>query len=264
MAAKLPPNPVVFFPKNVKDKAYENKLMYITVYKSKSPAQIAEIIKEGMQRTTKQIVDGVSAAVKGDISQLLRIQDQVKEFKGEPKMSVVLPMPTQFQDAQDHSYNTDTGFIKDMVDNTGVGGTIDKTIGKIAANTNSQKILANPGFFQNYTGSAPRQFNFTFYLIPNNADEAEDVKKIILLLKKYSSPSLHNNAIMIAPHFFLFQFSNETLQKLTGIRPCVVTNVSTNYAHSGVLETTFDGMPKGIELTIAISELRTITAEQWE
>jgi len=264
MAAKLPDNIMVYFPSNVFDNAYENKLSYITIYESKSPAQITEIIKEGMQRTKDQIVDGASAAMKGDITQLLKINEQVQEFKGEPKLSIVLPMPTQFQDAQDHSYNTDTGFIKDMVDNTSVGGTIDKTIAKIAANTSTQKILANPGFFQNYTGSTPRQFNFTFYLIPNNAKEAEDIKKIILLLKKYSSPSLHNNAVMIAPHFFLFQFSNEQLQKLTGIRPCIITNISTNYSLSGVLETTFDGMPKGIELTIAVTELRALTAEQWE
>lgn len=68
---------------------------------------------------------------------------------------------------------------------------------------------------------------------------------------------------MMAPNFFWFMFSNPILQDLTGIRPCVITSVATNYAGSGILETTFDGMPKFIELTIAISELRTLTQDKW-
>ena len=264
MAASLPTNFTVKFPSKIMDPAYKNKRTYITIYQSKAPSEIAEVLKDALKRVGSEFVQGVKAASTGDFSQMIKIMNQVKEFKGEEELTLVLPIPNQFQDSQDHSFNTDTGFVKDAIDNTAIGGKIDKVIGKVAANTSSSKILANPGFFQNYTGSTPRQFSFTFTLIPNSEKESEDIKKIILALKKYSSPSLKNSAIMIAPRFFWFRFSNETLQKLTGIRPCIINNISVNYSHSGTLETTFDGMPKGIELSVSISELRTITSEQWE
>ena len=68
---------------------------------------------------------------------------------------------------------------------------------------------------------------------------------------------------MTAPCFFTFTFNNETLQLLTNIRPCIITNIGVNYGASGVLESTMDGMPKFITVTISMAELRTIMNEQW-
>jgi hypothetical protein len=100
-------------------------------------------------------------------------------------------------------------------------------------------------------------------MIPNSRTEANTIIKVIKLLKKHSSPHLTANSIMLAPNFFHFWFSNDTLQLLTGIRPCIISSVSTNYAGSGILETTMDGMPKQIELSINIKELRAITEDKW-
>lgn len=98
-------------------------------------------------------------------------------------MTLALPLPNEFQDSQSHSFNTGTGMIHDLLDMSGVAGKVSNAIGRVAANTSSQKIMANPGYFQNYTGSEPRQFSFTFKLIPNSKEEAERIQGLIILIK---------------------------------------------------------------------------------
>ena len=261
--ASMRVNPVVFFPNKLMDPAFDGKRVYIRIYKSKTPSDIAKLIKDGVSKQIESVKKGVGEVAKGNYDSMLKIGKEIDYFNGEEEWILALPLPNEFSDSQTHSFNTGTGIIHDILNSVGASGTISNALGKIAANTSSQKILANPGYYQNYTGSEPRQFSFTFKLIPNSNDEFSKIKAIILMLKKYSSPSLHNGAIMIAPHFFWFSFSNKELQDLTGIRPCIINSISTNYAGSGILETTFDGAPKFIELTIAISELRTLTEDKW-
>ena len=258
-------NPTIFFPNKLMHKDYNGKRVYIRIYKSKTFEEISDIVKKGITRELKRTGDAVVSAMKtGEVADSLgKICEEIDYFKGTELMILALPLPNEFQDSQTHSFNTGTGMLHDLVDMIPGSAKVTNAIARAAANTSSQKIMANPGYYQNYTGSEPRQFSFTFKLIPNSLEEADNIKRIILNLKKYSSPSLHNGAIMMAPHFFWFQFSNKIIQDLTGIRPCIITNISTNYAGSGILETTFDGMPKFIELTIAISELRTLTEKKW-
>ena len=48
--------------------------------------------------------------------------------------------------------------------------------------------MLNPGYFQNYTGSGLRNFNFSYDFIPKNSDEALQITKIVQAFKQYSSP----------------------------------------------------------------------------
>jgi len=266
---------LLYFPDDIMSKNFNNKRLYITIYKSKS----VEDIETQLKNTYNRAKDKMSAASKteGDAidktkavaSSIGSILNEVEEFKGEEKLIIALPLPNELSDSQAHGFSTDTGIVKDVVDTADdiasglIGFSINKAIGRIASTLSVPRVLANPGYFQNYTGSEPRTFSFSFKMIPKSRKEADTIIEVIKQLKKHSSPSITANSIMRAPNFFHFWFSNDTLQILTGIRPCIISDIATNYAGSGILETTMDGMPKQIDITITIKELRTITEDKW-
>jgi len=256
---------LIFFPDGLLNENLENKRMYITIYDSKS----VDDIEKQLRNTADKAIDSTNTALKSTetleklTALMSSISKEVTSFKGVEKLIIALPLPNELSDSQTHGFSTDTGIVSSLATKFDPGGMINKAIGQIANNLSTPRVLANPGYFQNYTGSEPRSFSFSFKLIPNSSKEANTIIDIITTLKKYSSPDLVGNAILLAPSFFHFWFSNSTLQLLTGIRPCIITEVGTNYAGSGILETTFDGMPKQIDLTISIKELRTITKDKW-
>jgi len=261
-----------FFPDAIMGKNFTDKRMYITIYKSENVETIAKHLKDIAKKDAKKLANSISVdkSLKDNAKATFKtsnsILNEVKEFQGKEELIIALPIPNELSDQQSHDFSTDTGIVKDIadkVDSMNPLFSIQKAIGKIANNLSTPRVLANPGYFQNYTGSQPRSFTFSFKMIPNSRNEADKIIQIIKIIKKYSSPSLTADALMIAPHFFHFWFSNDTLQNLTGIRPCIITDVSTNYAGSGILEMTMDGMPKQIDLSITIKELRTITNDKW-
>lgn len=62
-------------------------------------------------------------------------------------------------------------------------------IGLISLMTGSRKALVNPGYFQNYTNSSPRTFEFSYTFYSRNKDEALTALNIIRSFKMYSSPT---------------------------------------------------------------------------
>ena len=260
---------LLYFPDNIMSKNFDNKRLYITIYESKSVENIETQLKNTFNRAKEKVKSAINDKSKSVVSTVGNILNEVEEFKGVEKLIIALPLPNELSDSQAHGFSADTGIVKDVVDKVDdiasgvIGFSINKAIGRISSTLSSQRVLANPGYFQNYTGSAPRSFSFSFKMVPNSRKEADTIIEVIKQLKKHSSPSITANSIMRAPNFFHFWFSNDTLQVLTGIRPCIISDISTNYAGSGILETTMDGMPKQIEISINIKELRTITEDKW-
>jgi hypothetical protein len=264
---------LIYFPERIMTDNFTDKRMYITIYDSKSVSQIVEQLTNTAKKDAKSIKNaaenangGVWDSSKAAVKEASKILGEIEDFRGVEKYIIALPIPNELSDSQAHDFSTDTGIVKDIadkVDSMNPLFSIQKAIGRIASTISTPRVLANPGYFQNYTGSQPRSFSFSFKMIPNSKVEAEKIMTIIKLIKKYSSPTLTADSIMMAPNFFHFWFSNTTLQNLTGIRPCIITDVSTNYAGSGILEMTMDGMPKQIDISITIKELRTITRDKW-
>jgi len=260
------------FPNDIMTKNFDNKRLYISIYESKSATDIAaQLTNTAIKGKDKVFAaakngKGIVGTAKAIASSLNSILNEIADFKGVEKYIIALPLPNELSDSQAHGFSTETGFSAaagELVEAANPLFSINKAVGRIAAALSVPRVLANPGYFQNYTGSEPRTFSFSFKMIPNSRVEADTIIKVITMLKKYSSPSLTAGSIMLAPNFFHFWFSNETLQQLTGIRPCIISDVQTNYAGSGILETTMDGMPKQIDMAITIKELRTITEDKW-
>jgi len=271
------------FPDTINNSGNQFKKLIITIYEAdsyktvqektfKKVSEIADTVVGGVIETGEKVVkkvgkgeygSGAKAVIKGvnDVSN--KIAKQIQDLNGTPKITITLPLPNELQDSQTHEYSTETGIVKMIADKADATGIISKVMSQTSNLLNTQKILANPGYYQNYTGSQPRTFTFTFDFIVNNSDETVDMINIISALKKYSSPNASNGAFLVAPNFFDFSFSNETLRNLVNIRPSIITSVSTNYAASGILDTMMDGQPKHVTLSISITEMKTLTQQSW-
>ncbi len=268
----------IHFPDEIVTEKYKYRRMHISVYKAKNFDDLGNQMMK-MARKTKDETSAICKEV-GDItddngqeqdSKVTKISKSViknlariSELNGESIWSIIIPIPNELADSQDHEYTQDTGLIAMASDMSGVSAIVNGIGAKAANAVGKQKVLANPGYFQNYQGSGPRDFNFSFKFIPNSAEEAKTIITIINLFKRYSSPSETAGGLALsAPNFFNISFDNPVLNDLIKMTPCVITNIAVNYASTGILETTFDGMPKYMTMTMGFKEIKALTQESW-
>ncbi len=260
----------LYFPDEIMLPSLEYKRMNIIMYESNPQSnmvkQLLKISKDDIKIITDTATNAISSNNPGDVisNGLNSIAKEVTDFNGTPEVSVVLPIPNELSDSMSNDYSQTDGIAKQLLSKIPGYSLANDMLGKAAAAMSEQRIIANPGYFQNYTGTTPRNFSFSFDFIPNSKEEAKKIIEIIMTLKKHASPKLVSGAFLQAPNFFWFFFSNNTLQKLTKIRPCIIKSIDTNYSGSSVLETTLDGMPKHIILKIEIAELRAVTKDRWD
>jgi len=184
-----------------------------------------------------------------------------------------LPLPNQFNEDYTHQWSQQTSVMADIA--TMMSDKITEhlpNLSKLGAKAYSQvsdsqsltKAVINPGYFQEYEATGPRTFLFTYDLMPNNFQEAKTIEEIILLLKGASAPQrLSTSAVLVAPTFFEIVFCNQTLDNLIRPRPCVLTQISVNYGPSGFIETTGDGRPKAITLSLTFQEKEAMMMGDW-
>lgn len=141
---------------------------------------------------------------------------------------------------------------------------VDAILANAANNSGQRKPIVDPGYFQNYTGSTPRNFNLKYDLVPNSKEEAEQILMIIAKFKQYSSPSqISSSPMLSAPFHFKITNSNSYLNLLTGMDMMVLTSISVDYGADGAMEMFGDGMPKHISLSLSFAENRVRTAEDY-
>lgn len=197
---------------------------------------------------------------------------------------IVLPLPGEISDSQSHSWNEEEGVVskatdkifktlsdKYAKDNSLFGKAMSELTGNIEyANSYTwhklglRKELTDPGMFQSYKGSNPRSFSLSFTLIPNNSNEAELIRQIIIAFKKYSSPSISvNNVSMSAPYYWHVTFENPAINSMFRMDCVVITNVSVDYGE-GDMQLFVDGFPKMIKLNLSLQEARLTYADNYE
>lgn len=141
---------------------------------------------------------------------------------------------------------------------------LDKLMAQTANNTGQRKQIVDPGYFQNYTGSEPRSFTFSYDLVPKNTEEATQIYMIVSKFKQYSSPSLFMNLpVLTAPYYFKIQNSSSFIGLLMGLDQVVLTNISVEYGADGAMELFSDGVPKFIKLSLTFTESRVRTADDY-
>ena len=278
------------FPKELGEKNYEFRKLTIYVWKSKvvNEAFVSEKYKSknGSNPSVINIdkIKGIAGDVINDGVEVVKsgadslfnggnnFYESIKgftnnigemtgfdDFEGaEPECCFVLPIPLMLMEMTSHGYQSTDGIISSMLDVA--KGTTDK-LQQAVARKNAQKIMPNPDKFQNYQGSEPRNYDFTFKMVPSSSEDAAIISNIIFNLKKYASPYVDNgfqNLTMIQPRFFSMTFGNPVLNELIRPLPFVISDITLAYDDGTYVSTTLDGMPKVMTLTLRISEIRTM------
>lgn len=190
--------------------------------------------------------------------------------QADPIYACALPLPNELKDMQSHRWEMETGIVGQlaggMIDKMSVGGVgASKVLAEASMSFGFRKPMVDPGMFQNYGGSAPRSFTFSFDLIPNNHEEARSIMNIILNLKKFSLPrSIVGGVSLLAPFLFEIEIGNENMRKLINMNDVVMTEIGVNYGADGNMQFFSNGMPKFIQLDLAFAERSVITAEFYD
>ena len=187
-----------------------------------------------------------------------------------PIYACALPLPNELMDGQSHRWEMETGLIGQLagaaVDKASIKGVgINKLLGEASMSFGFRKPMVDPGMFQNYGGSAPRNFDFSFDMIPNNDEEATAIMNIILNLKKFSLPrSIIGGVSLLAPFIFEIEIGNDNMRKLINMNDVVMTDIRVNYGADGNMQMFSNGMPKYITLNLSFAERSLVTAEFYD
>ena len=159
-----------------------------------------------------------------------------------------------------------------------------RAVNILGANTSFSGVLArstgqilNPNTELLFNGVKLRSFNFSFNLAPRNGTEAEQIKKIIIELKRNMAPtstitaeSQSGNAglFLKSPNVFRLKYKtgNSDHQFLNSFVVAALTNVQVNYTGSGTYMTYNDKSKTPVHMVMQLSfqELSPIYAEDYD
>jgi len=138
--------------------------------------------------------------------------------------------------------------------NSGVAGAISSTTG-IALNPNKRAILAGPEI---------RTFRFTFKMIPDSHEEAEEVKRIVRFFREEMYPESQREAGIQAafryPSIFDIQMKYRNKDVATYIKPSYLTDVGVQYNQSSMAFHS-DGNFQETDITLTFTETVALTAQ---
>jgi hypothetical protein len=189
---------------------------------------------------------------------------------GEGFMTVCLPFPNGgLNDSTAHNWEIDTSLQAKATEwlASQVSGSATDFL-KTYTGT-----VPDPGYIQVYKGSNPRQWSCNYTIIPSSKKEAEQIKTIILMLKKSASPSKggdggNGNILMNQPLVFEISFMqqgvNGTVDKLISFNPMACTRVDVSFFTNGYPTTYEDGFPKQINISLGFSEYGLKYSEDWK
>lgn len=179
-----------------------------------------------------------------------------------------LPLPNELNENQSHQWDTSEGLIGStlggLADTSFAKTSINKLLGEVASKNAQRKQLVNPGYFQDYKGTKPREFNFTWDLIPNSKQEADEIFTILYKLKKYTLPTTFASGLGLeSPYIFDIQIGNDKLNMLMNMNNVVCVNMSIGYSADNSLQMMGDGTPKHMTLQMSFAERSTVYASDY-
>jgi hypothetical protein len=133
--------------------------------------------------------------------------------------------------------------------------------------------VANPNLELLFNGPTLRPFSFTFRMAPRDAEEAQNVKKIIRFFKQGMAPSVVDGEIFLSsPDIFEIQFqsgeTNSAHPSLPRIKPCALIGCDVNYTPDGsymTFEDPANGYPMTCyEMTLRFSEIVPVYSKDYD
>ena len=131
----------------------------------------------------------------------------------------------------------------------------------------SSAQILNPNMELLFNGPTIRNFRFSFKMTPRDFNEAEQIKLIIISLKKHMAPQIGgDNLFLKAPNIFELRYKTGTTDHkyLNRFKRCVLENMSVNYTGENVYATYPDGQPVSTVMDLTFKELEPIYFEDYD
>ena len=154
------------------------------------------------------------------------------------------------------------------------GGDYSKEVaGYFAGQATGSKVLTrttgsvvNPNLELLFNGPSLRSFNYTYRFTPREAEEAQEVRKIIKFFKKNMAPKKGKKSKLFleSPNVFKLKYFFKNGQEhpfLNKIKKCALTSSTVQYTPDGSYMTYDDGSMTAYELSLGFKELNPIYAE---
>lgn len=258
------------YPHYITNDEWMYRCVKILVKEQTSLAAAAKDLEKNIEQTVKDLGAAWDTAWKkisgtSDVQRQKNITTRSKNIvNANTVFGIALPLPNELNDSQAHRWESTKGLVGRLGDTFVNDTTANKIMAEMASTSGFRKPLIDPGYFQDYKGTEPRTFDFTFDLIPNNQEEADQIFQIIYFLKKYTLPTSTINGIsMQSPYLFDLEIGNPRISSLMNMTNVVCTSLSLNYAADGGMQLLPDGTPKYIRLTMSFAERITVTADMY-
>lgn len=233
--------------------------------------------KSFLEKGTSSVVDSINSSVDyftktsaGKVfddgtAQLGKLRDAVTVTKGTPVAYISLYLPETLNFSSNMSYDDGVTIASAAGALPIVGSVVSRVTGILESNDVARLALNKAGYVFNpqkqllFKGIDFRQFNMSFTFTPYSQREADDVKKIIKLFRKWAAPKKSEEAagmFWVPPALFgiEFQFQGSRNENLPRLQKCVVESVDVNYAPGG-WSAHSDGAPVQTTMTIQFQEI---------
>ena len=203
------------------------------------------------------LLDGGAKVVSG-------FANYLSERKGTPVGYISLYMPENFSLSSTASYD-DSTTLASAAGAVKLLGSVVSKFTDVVNNDATRVILNKAGYVFNpqkqmlFQGIDFRTFDMSFTFTPYSAKEAEDVKQIIKMFRKWAAPAASTafaGMFWVPPAYFNidFRFQGKTNPNLPRLQKCVVESIDVNYAPNGWTTHT-DGAPVQTTVTITFKEI---------
>ena len=126
--------------------------------------------------------------------------------------------------------------------------------------------IPNPYYSQLFRGVNPREFGFTFKLIPQCINDCDTIKDIITLFRKYALPASGSGAtgfLLTYPGEVEIRYIYKNIENpyLHKFKRSVIKNIDLGYTGEGAWAVMRNGFPATTSMTIHLVELATMARE---
>lgn len=225
---------------------------------------------ERAQAAAQEAVNVVSGGV-GKIAETVdggmsKVSQFVSKREVQNQAVIALYMPETMSFTNEATYDGSTTLASAAGSLPLVGGLIRSVTSTLNDNDalklglNKMGYVFNPQKQMLFQGIEFRQFNMSFTFTPYSSKEAQDVKEIIKLFRKWSAPqktSSFGGMFFNPPAVFQvdFKFNNSQNLNIPKLKDCVITSVEVNYAPNGMWSAHSDGAPVQTTVTLALQEM---------
>jgi hypothetical protein len=177
-----------------------------------------------------------------------------------PKGGFVLGFPNGgLNDAVTHSYSPDDPImseVKSMVDSNKV---LSGAMGQVG-------LAVDPLVTNIYQGTSARSWSGDWQIIPQSMAESAAVALLLAKLKKWAAPDRIGKGklgMLKAPYIWGIVFGNPIIQAAMNFNDMALESYTINYFAQGYASTTWDLMPKHINLQMTFKEFGIKYREDW-